>query len=176
MDEHRGAGADLALDRHEPARLPREPVDLAQSQPRALADLLRREERFERALEHVGPHPDAGVASRDHHVVPRCRSDRASLSRRDAAIPRRQRETTAVRHRVPRVDREIQDGGLELMRVGLAEPEILARMHVDADTLADRALQQLLERRQQMIDVQHFRVQVLAAREREQLVVELRAA
>ena len=71
IEPHHGAVADLGLDARMAARLLDEAIDHAQSEAGALAHVLGGEERLEGACQHVRRHPDAGVADRDHHVLPR---------------------------------------------------------------------------------------------------------
>ena len=52
------------------ARLLDEAVDHAQPEAGALAGRLGGEERLERALDHLRAHAGAGVADRDHDVLP----------------------------------------------------------------------------------------------------------
>src|SRR5690606_11714836 len=63
--------ADFAVELDVPTRLPHETVDLTQAETRSLTDGLRREERVERALEHILAHADARVADANEHVLTR---------------------------------------------------------------------------------------------------------
>ena len=82
----------------------------------------------------------------------------------------------AVRHRVARVDDEIDHHLFELVEVGLDEPQVAAVAQVEFDLLADEAAHQHLEVRQHVADLQDLRTQRLAAREGEQLADEARRA
>ena len=63
---------------------------------------------------------------------------------------------------------------LELVHVGLHEPQVAAVAEVELHPLAEEALQQHREVGEPIVEVQHLRAQRLAAREREQLPHEAR--
>ena len=69
IDRDRGAAADLAFDPDLAARLVGEPENLAEAEAGALADRLGGEEGLERAVEHLGLHPAAGVGDADPHII-----------------------------------------------------------------------------------------------------------
>ena len=84
------------------------------------------------------------------------------------------RELAAVRHGVARVDGEVHDHLLELVHVGLDEPEVAPVLEVELDALAEEAPQQHRQVRQDLAEVEDLGPQRLAAREREQLAHEAR--
>src|SRR6476620_3950165 len=63
VDSDRRAFTNLAFDRHVPAGLAHEAVDLAQPEPGAGPALLGGEERVERLIDHLGGHASTGVAN-----------------------------------------------------------------------------------------------------------------
>ena len=73
------------------------------------------------------------------------------------------------RHRVAGVDDEIDDHLLELVEVGLDQPQVAAVDDVELDRLADQPAQQHLQFRQHVVELQRLRAQRLPAREGEQL-------
>ena len=88
----------------------------------AAALVLRREERLEQVPEDVGRDPRSAVGDVDAHPrlgVARRRSA-AGVARLGLAQPRRaQRERAPVRHRVARVDGQVEDRALELGQIAV---------------------------------------------------------
>ena len=84
-------------------------------------------------------------------------------------VARAQRDLAAVLHRVARVDDEIDDHLLELVEVGLDQPQVAPEHDVEFDRLADQPAQQHLQVGQHFAELQRLRPQRLAAREGEQL-------
>ncbi len=91
----------------------------------------------------------------------------AHSSARDVA--RAQHDAAALAHRVARVDDEIDHDLLELVEVGLDQPEVAPVRDFELDLLADQPAQHHLQFRQHVGELQHLRAQRLPAREREQL-------
>src|SRR3546814_112847 len=164
QDDDLRTGSGLARDPHMTARLVDEAMDLAESQPAAPADVLRREERFERPPQHLRRHAGAGVGDAGLDIGPR-----RQLPRAEPDVPGRYPQPAAVRHGVPRIDRQVQDRGLELPRIDPAGPEIRLQLQHDLDRLADGAPQQLVEFVDQPVAADGFGTQALAAGEGEQL-------
>src|SRR5207253_9577863 len=69
IDLYRRAFVELAVDHHVPARLLDEAEHLAQPEPGALARDFGREERLERAIDHLARHAGAGIGDGDLHVL-----------------------------------------------------------------------------------------------------------
>ena len=111
----RGAGTRFAGDPHRAAELRRDAVDLCQPQAAALADRLGGEERLEGSLQHIAGHAHAGIDHRDPHVIARIERS-AERPRADARCPSRS-QPAAIRHRVARVDREVEHDEFQLRRV-----------------------------------------------------------
>ena len=91
-------------------------------------------------------------------------------------VARAQHDAAALAHRVARVDDEIDDDLLELVEVGLDQPEIAPVRDLELDPLADQPPQHHLQFRQHVGELQHLRAQRLAPREREQLTHQTRRA
>ena len=73
------------------------------------------------------------------------------------------------RHGVASVDDEIDDHLLELVEVGLHQPQVAPVDDIELDRLADQPAQQHLQLRQDVVELERLRTQRLAAREGEQL-------
>jgi len=79
------------------------------------------------------------------------------------------RERSALRHGIPRIDDEIDQNLFKLGLIG-AQPSVrLIEFTDELDTLADETAQQTLQTRDSGIERQNFWVQRLFAAEREQL-------
>ena len=87
-----------------------------------------------------------------------------------------QRPAALRRHRVARVDREVDDHLLELARVGADRPEVAAVLDHQLDRLAEQPLQQMGHLRDHVGKLEHLRAQGLLPREGEQLAGKARGA
>src|SRR3954471_24849082 len=105
-DVERGAFARLAGDADVAAALRHDPVDGREPEARALAGLLRREERLEDVLARllVDAGPRVGDAERD--VRPGLGAQELRVGARELGVPGRDRKHAALGHRVASVDRE----------------------------------------------------------------------
>ena len=177
IELHRGALAGLGFDRDVPAGLLDEAIDLAQPQPRSLAQRLGGEERLERAITHRCGHSRAAVAHRDADIVAgRHVGMRRGKGPIELHVRRADNELAAVAHRVARIDRQIDQRTLELPDIGIDRPQPARRIDLEVDGAADRPAQQLGEAADQLAGVERRRRERLAAPEREQLRGELRGA
>ena len=79
-------------------------------------------------------------------------------------------EHPAVRHCVPRIDCEIRNHALELTAVRLHDYRLLREHRHELDVVADHALQESVGRADNVIEIEHFRVEHLAASKRKQLL------
>src|SRR5262249_17624895 len=114
-----GAASDLRFREDEAAGLLDDAVDGGKAEPRALADLLGREEWLEDFVDMFRRDALAGVADLDQHVV--ARGDRfvgEACAFRLLEISRPDLELAAIRHCISGVDRKIYDHLLELGEVG----------------------------------------------------------
>jgi hypothetical protein len=160
----RGPGGDVPTGLRDDSEHRREP------EPRAFARRPRREERLERAREHLGRHPDAGVADRDPNVA-------AGLERVGPVFTRagerddlaRDLEAAAVWHGVARVDGEVHHDLLELSDVGAHLAESRRKPQVERHVLAEQAPQRRLERLDDRAYRDRTHDQRLRAAERQQL-------
>src|SRR5581483_11396269 len=147
-------------------------VDLAEAETRALADLLGREERLERALDHIRTHAFAGIGDREFDIV---------AIRQLGVVPevtsfRRDHEIAALGHGVARVQRQIEHGHLELDLVALDADAVRVQIHVDADRRTDTAVKHIRKARHCAGDVDRRDLQLLGSGEREKLARQTRAA
>jgi hypothetical protein len=75
------------------------------------------------------------------------------------------RQATPVGHGVARIHREIEDGGLQLVGVGLHLPKPRREHRLDGDRLAQGAVDHLREARHQAVHIERLRIERLAAGE-----------
>jgi hypothetical protein len=87
------------------------------------------------------------------------------IGRVDVRVHGLYRETTTFRHGIAHVDRQVEDRGLERVRVDFDAPKARAAHGLDRDRLAEGAIQQIRHAADECI-----RIERLAAREREQLL------
>jgi hypothetical protein len=79
-------------------------------------------------------------------------------------------DASAVRHRISRIEAEVQQRILELGRVNQHRPQTARADGLDGDARTNRALDHVLHAIDQTIDVGWLGVERLTAREREQAV------
>ena len=78
------------------------------------------------------------------------------------------RQRPAVRHGIAGIQRQVQDGILELSVVGEYRRNVLIHMDMDGNVLAQGSAQHVAQIGNQMAQVQGFGVQILPSREGEQ--------
>ncbi len=129
QQDHLRTLANLAHDLHRAARLAHEAVQHRQAETRALAYRLGGEEGLEHPLQHVGRHALTLVLDGDPHVVAGAAgARRGSLAPVEDDIGRAHPDQAAAGHGVARVDDQVQQGVLQLMRIAPRLPQpILAR-------------------------------------------------
>ncbi len=86
------------------------------------------------------------------------------------------RQRSAARHRVARIDGEVDDHLFELPLIDLGETQIAAVNELQLDILADQAAQQVRQLDQHVADIEHARLHRLLAREGQQLPHEIGGA
>ena len=141
-DFHSRARPQSALQSRGATELGGEPIDLGQAETAPFANVLGGEEGLEGVLQHLGRHTGPVVRHADHDVFA------AHQLRRERRLPRGHvrrgdADRAALRHGIPRVDREVQQHELELGRVAAGGPEVGGQRHLDLDQPAQAALQQL---------------------------------
>ena len=170
VDLERGAVAELAVHPDRAAALRDDAVHGGQPQAGAAAGLLRGEERLEEALLRGGVHAGTGIGDRHHDV--RSRGGAGVLGHVvvvEHGVRGLDRQLAAVRHRVAGVHREVENHLLDLAWVGADPADRGGELHRELDVLADDALQQRIDTRQHLVEVERLRLQDLAPAEREQL-------
>ncbi|GJD67564.1 hypothetical protein MMMDOFMJ_0480 [Methylobacterium gnaphalii] len=177
VDLHGRPDTGLGIDLDVPVGLPDEPENLAESEPGALADLLGGEERLEGLGGHLRRHAGPGVCDGDHHVLAlRDAEIVGGVALVDMRIGGLDGQPAAGGHRVARVDGEVQERALELVRIGPGAPEA-ARLHrLDLDRLAERAPQQLRHAGDEAVRLDRLGRQGLLAGEGEEAVGQRRGA
>src|SRR4051812_2024921 len=103
MDEKSGSSADFALHGYETAALLHNAVYAREPQSRALALLLRREERFEYLAFCLGIHSMARIGDRQNRMPLRPLPMRDRIVFIDHTIIGRDPELTTTGHRIARV-------------------------------------------------------------------------
>ncbi len=165
-----GADAGRGVDPRLAAGLPGEAVDHGQAQARALPDRLGGEERVERLGDHVRGHAGAGVADAQRDVGS---GRQLALLRRPPVqphLPGLDRQPSAVRHGVARVDAQVEQRVLELVRIDQDGIRIGHADHRHGDGRSHRASDQLLHAGDQPVHVGRLGFQRLPSRERQQPV------
>ena len=175
IDAEGRADAFLALAGDVAAGLLDDAIDHRQAKSGALADFLGGEERFEDLFFHRSRYARAVVRHFDGDVIGGDETGLAEIGAfggGDVLCRQRDRAIVPAGHGVAGVDHEIDDDLLELVDVGLHQPQVAAVLEADFHGLADKAAQQHLQVRQNVRQLQHLRAQGLAAREGQQLANE----
>ena len=170
VQAHHRPVADFGIDPDLATGLLGEAVDHRQAESGALSDRLGGEERVEGAGDHLRRHAGAAVADAQRDVLP---GRQLALARRplvEPAVAGLDGQPAAGRHRVARIDAQVEQRVLELARVDEGAPQPAGRDHLQRDPRTDGAPDQLLEAGDEAVRVGRSRRQRLAAREREQPV------
>ena len=93
-----------------------------------------------------------------------------------ADIARADGQGAAVRHRIARIDDQVQQYVIELVRVDHGTAEVVCDLGDHAGAGGEHAARHIVHLAQQVAGIDHHRLQRLAAREREQVRSELGAA
>ena len=153
---------DFAVDFRMSAGLLHEPIDLRQAEAGALAGALGGEERVERLGQHVLGHANSGIADEQSDILARLKVGiRGSIGIIEKAIRRLDGELSAIGHRIARVEGQVDDRILELIGVDEAGPQAPGLHRFDLDRLAQRALQQIRQPDEQIVQIGRARRQRL---------------
>lgn len=147
-----------------------EAVDLAEAQPGAAADLLGGVERFEDARQHGLGDAAAGVGDAHGDERPAARPIR---TRQQVDRLHLDAQCALAVHRIARVDRKVEQRGVELVGIGFDPASVLGHLDIEHHARADRRLEQIERAAYPLAGVEHLRLQRLAAGEGEQLAGEL---
>lgn len=138
----------------------------------ALPERLGREERIERLGDDVGRHARPGIGDADREVLPGIEVALARAAFVEPLVGRLDGDASAVRHRVARIDAQVQERALELGRVDQRGPQPAGGDDLERDLRADRAPDQFLHADHQPVHVGRLGVEGLPAREGEQAMGE----
>ena len=94
----------------------------------------------------------------------------------EMGVLRLDRQLSAIRHRVARIDREIQDHVLELIGVGVDPPQPASQHRLKDDVAPKGMPQQIRHAADQLVDLDRLRLQRLLPREGEQPLREQRGS
>ena len=118
--------------------------------------------------QHLRRHPASTIRDSDHDVLARHDLD---LTRRIAFIEINicgfKRELAALGHRIPRVDRKIDDGDFELIWVDIRAPQSAAEDGFDRDLFAQCAPKQIGQSSDKPTDIDRLGSKRRLARESE---------
>ena len=180
VDAHDRAGVRRAFDPHAAAQLLRGAQDLRQAKAGPGARRLGGEKRLEHLGQHRRGHAVAGVADGDGDVVARagiaCQRFGLGVTLGDGDVGGLDRQRADGRHRVARVDREVEDDQLDLGGIDHRRPEPRDQTPLQADMAAERTAQQAVHAGDNAIEVHRAGQQLLAAGEGEQLAGQRGAA
>ena len=144
IDLDRRPFAGLAVDLDVPAGLFDEAVHLRESKPGSVTDVLGGEERIERLCLHVRRHSASVVRHRQHDVLA---GQHLVLGRSvffvQMDVRGLQRQLAPVRHGVPGVHGQIENGHLQLIGIGVRHPEPAAVCRLDRDLFAKGASEEV---------------------------------
>lgn len=125
----------LGFDPEMAARLLAEVEDHAETKAAPGTRGLGGEERLHHALDQFRRHADAGIGHRQHDIVAG-RYLGVRRLRRHAGVRGLDQDLSAMRHRVPRVDREIEQGVSHLRRIRPHRPQVRGQLSIDTDRFA----------------------------------------
>ena len=174
IDADRGAAPELALDDRGPTRLFGEPVHLTETQPGPLSGIFGCEVRIEDVRKNFWRNAGAAIHQFDGDEFPAQPIDFCFAGK--AYVTNRERQNTAVRHGVPRIDTEIQQRELELDRINAGATSTIRSERLCLDISAQGPFEHLADTRQGFREVDDFRLERLAAREGQQLTRQLLAS
>src|SRR6516165_11140403 len=116
INPERGSIADLTVNSNGPAGLLGKPVDHAQPEASALARFLGRKEGLEGTIADLLAHAGARIGYGDHYVIARI-DVRESTAIAASDFCGRNRQSSTRMHGISRVDREVENGQLQLARL-----------------------------------------------------------
>ena len=142
--EHR-ALADDAVAEDEAAGLLDDTIDSRKTEARALADVLGREERLPYLVEDILGNSGTGILHFAQHILARRHRELARLLGGNTGIRRAYRQGTTIRHRIARIDGEIDDDLLELVDIDLHHADVAAMHDLELDLLAEQPSKEIAE-------------------------------
>src|SRR5262249_21481240 len=145
IDADRGTPPELALDDRGPTRLFGETVHLAETQPGPLSGTLGCEVRIEDAGKNVGSNAEAAIHQFDSDEFATQPINFRPAGK--AYVTNRERQNTAVRHGVPRIDPEVQQRELQLAGVNASATSTIRSEYLDLDISAQGSSEHLADMR-----------------------------
>src|SRR5579872_2983836 len=132
VDLHGCALAGCGMDPYLAVRLLCETVNHGKAETGALTEGLCGEEGIERLLDEFGRHSDACVRDGNDHIRSRCDAG-MSLTIRLVEIDSRgfDSKLATLRHCIPGVDDEVEDGAFELIGVDQRRGDTILGLHGD---------------------------------------------
>src|SRR6478609_1445355 len=170
QDRDRGPLAEFAAHLDGSAGLMGKTVDLREAQPGALADRFGGEEGIEYLAQHVRCDTGAGVVNRNRDVF----AGIGFFAKR--AVMDGNRDRSAVRHRIARVDHEIDQRGLEFGDVDHDRPDASVDIELQPHRAVDAGVENIAHRIDSFGDIDRLRIDALPPRESQQLVGQCCAA
>ena len=166
-----GALSGLALDDDLPAALLHDAVDRRQAEARSLPELLRREEGLEEAALQLRGNAAPGIRDRDRDLRPQFLPGGLVEVHgfRGVEVPGADRDPTAVRHGVARIQREVHDDVLELAGVHLHPARARGIVRRELDVLAGETAEHRLDPGDDEVNVDEPGLEDLLAAEGEKL-------
>ncbi len=146
------------------------------AQPAAGAKLFGGEKRLKHPGERAHVHADAVVADGDLHIVARLGFDVGGGGGVQGFAGGFNAQLAAIRHGVAGVQRQVEQGVFQLVRVGHHHQIVFVGKRGDGDGLRQRAAHQLGHAANQAVDLHRLRLQRLLAREGQQPLDQLDAA
>src|SRR5262249_32775668 len=159
------AVTDLAVDLHVPTRLLDEAVHLAEAKAGALSGGFCGEKRLERFGQNICGHSCPGVADRDADILSgRNVGGRPAIAFIQYDIAGFNGELAALGHGIACVQGKIYDSGLRVSLIDLDKPDVTAANDLQVDFLAERALHELFNGKEQFARLDWLRRQWLTPR------------
>ncbi len=147
--------------------MPDKAIDHAEAEPGSLADFLGREERLESPIPHLGRHSAAGIADGQPDIRSGQAPGHCPLCQDD--VPGFDLEHAAVGHGVARIQGKVEERGLQLSRVDVAEPQSFIGHQLDFASFSDRSSDERLELPNKVVCADRLGRQPLAPRKSQQL-------
>ena len=148
-------------------------VDGREAQPRPFARLLCGEKGLKEVSPDLFRHADAGVAHRQHHILawrPDTVAPRVLVTDHD--VGRADRHPATLRHGVDRIEQQVEQHLLHLIRVGTDPPQSRRGGDLQRDLRRQCVREQITEAIEQVVQVELTWRSRLASREGKELLAE----
>src|SRR6516162_5940867 len=146
-------------------------VDLAQPEARSGPRRFGGEEWIEGTSDDLPLHACASIADRDHHELPGIDiSVVPAIGIIKISICGLNGDLAALRHGVTRVDGNVENRALKLVRVGIGGPQAACGYDLDLEVLAERRSQEIRHAGDHLVDVDRFGCKRLLTRKCQEAV------